>query len=150
MNDPGIPPIPKYIESWENPHDALATKYPLQLITTHFKRRAHTQFERIPWLKELIPQAISINSEDAKARGVENGDKVRVFNDRGEVRIPAYVTSRIMPGVVVIRQGAWYEGDERGVDGGCSPSTLLGGDKESCPTAAKATNLVQIEKAREV
>jgi len=71
---------------------------------------------------------------------------VRVYNDRGEVRIQAYVTSRIMPGVTIIRQGAWYEPDENGVDCGPSASTLLGGDTESCHTAPKATNLIQIEK----
>jgi hypothetical protein len=53
-----------------------------------------------------------------------------------------------MPGVVVIRQGAWYEGKDGGIDAGCSPSTLLGGDLESCQAAAKSTNLVQIEKVR--
>jgi anaerobic dimethyl sulfoxide reductase subunit A len=71
---------------------------------------------------------------------------VRVFNDRGEARMRAYVTSRIMPGVTVVRQGAWYEPDENGVDWGPSPSTLLGGDLESCPTSGKASTLVQIEK----
>jgi len=86
---------------------------------------------------------------DAKARGIRDGDWVRVFNDQGEVRLEAYVTSRIMPGVTVIRQGAWYEPDEKGVDWGPSPSTLLGGDLESCTTAPKATNLVQIEKIEE-
>jgi hypothetical protein len=51
--------------------------------------------------------------------------------------------------VTIIRQGAWYEPDEDGVDHGPSPSTLLGGDLESCVTAPKATNLVQIEKVKE-
>ncbi len=85
---------------------------------------------------------------DARTRGIKDRDWVRVFNDRGEVRIRAYVTSRIMPGVTVIRQGASYEPDEHGVDCGPSPSTLLGGDTESCTTAPKATNLVQIERVK--
>jgi anaerobic dimethyl sulfoxide reductase subunit A len=146
MNNPEIPPIPKYIEPWEGRNDPLAAKYPLQLITTHFKRRAHTQFEGVPWLRELLPQAISINSIDAKARGISDGDEVRVFNDRGEVVVPAIVTERIMPGVVDLPQGAWYSPDERGVDrGGCA--NVLTKDARS-PGGAFCynTGLVQVQK----
>jgi anaerobic selenocysteine-containing dehydrogenase len=46
---------------------------------------------------------------DAKQRGIKDGDSVRVYNDSGEVIMPAYVTSRITPGVVIIRHGAWPE-----------------------------------------
>jgi len=146
MNNPGIPPIPKYIETWESRNDPLTAKYPLQLITTHFKRRTHSQFENVPWLKELLIQAISINSIDAISRGIKDGDKVRVFNDRGEVIVPARVTERIMPGVVDLPQGAWYSPDERGVDrGGCA--NVLTKDARS-PGGAFCYNtcLVQIEK----
>jgi anaerobic dimethyl sulfoxide reductase subunit A len=87
-----------------------------------------------------------INTYDARVRGIKEGDLVRVYNDRGEVLIKAYVTSRIMPGVTIVRQGAWYEPDENEKDIGGSSSTLLGGDLVSCTTAPKATNLVQIER----
>ncbi|MFC1822411.1 molybdopterin-dependent oxidoreductase [Thermodesulfobacteriota bacterium] len=118
---PGIPPIPKYTEPWEGRNDPLAKKYPLQLLTTHFKRRANTQYDNIPWLRELEPQAVLINTEDAHVRGIKNGDMVHVFNDRGEMIIPANVTQRIMPGVVDVPQGAWYNPDENGIDrGGCA------------------------------
>jgi len=71
---------------------------------------------------------------------------VRVHNDRGTAVLPAYVTSRTMPGTVVIHHGGWYTPDPSGIDFGASPSTLLGGDFTSCTTTAKTTNLVQIEK----
>ena len=60
--------------------------------------------------------------------------------------MPAYVTARIMPGVVLIHQGGKYLPDKNGVDRGASPSTLMGGDFQSCLTPARATNLVQIQK----
>jgi anaerobic dimethyl sulfoxide reductase subunit A len=121
--------------------------YPLHLLTPHSRYRVHYLFWNHPWLKgDLYRHRVWINVADAKARGVREGDLVRIFNDRGEVRIPAYVTSRVMPGVVVIRQGAWFERDESGADRGGSPSTLLGGDGKSCAAAAKVTSLVQIEK----
>lgn len=43
---------------------------------------------------------------DAQRRGINNGDKVRIFNDRGEVHIEAKVTPRMMPGVVALGEGA--------------------------------------------
>jgi anaerobic dimethyl sulfoxide reductase subunit A len=147
MNNPMVPPIPKYIETWESRNDPLAEKYPLQLVTTHTRRRAHTQFDNIPWLRELYPQAVSINTTDAEVRDIKDGDMVRVFNDRGEMLITARVTERIMPGVVDIPQGAWYDPDENGVDrGGCA--NILTKDVIS-PGGAFASNtaLVQVKKA---
>jgi anaerobic dimethyl sulfoxide reductase subunit A len=147
MNHPEIPPIPKYIVHWEGRQDPLAQKYPLQMITSHFRRRTHTQFESLPWLQELQPQAVSMNPVDAKIRGIQDGDLVRLFNDRGEVIIPAKVTERIMPGVVDLPQGAWYRPDRDGVDrGGCA--NVLTRDRRS-PGGAVChnTGLVQVEKA---
>lgn len=149
LENPSFPPIPKYIETWESRNDPLAEKYPLQLITTHFKRRAHSQFDNLPWLRELETQTLIINSADAKIRGIEEGDDVKIFNDRGEMIIPASVTERILPGVVDIPQGAWYRPDENQVDrGGCAniltkDSVTAGGHLPS------NTCLVQIKKAQD-
>jgi len=147
MNHPLIPPIPKYMETWESLNDPLTEKYPLQLITPHFKRRAHSQFDNLPWLRELQTQTISINTIDAESRGIKEGDMVRVLNDRGETRIPAQVTERIMPGVVAIPQGAWYDPDENGIDrGGCANIFTK---NVTSPAGAFACNtaLVQVERA---
>jgi anaerobic dimethyl sulfoxide reductase subunit A len=143
LNIPGLPPLPKYVESVANP---LAKKYPLQLITTHFKRRALSQFDNIPWLRELQQQAILINSQDARARNISDGAMVKVFNDRGAMVIPARVTERIMPGVVDVPHGAWYDPDEDRVDrGGCA--NVLTSDEHS-PGGAFVYNtaFVQVEK----
>ncbi|MFC1848332.1 molybdopterin-dependent oxidoreductase [Chloroflexota bacterium] len=147
IETPLLPPIPKYIETWESVNDPLAGKYPLQMISTHFKRRAHSQFDNIPWLRELERQAVKINPRDADPRGIRDGDPVRVFNYRGEINIQAEVTQRIIPGVIDIPQGAWYDPDERGVDrGGCA--NVLTRDTRS-PGGAMPSNtcLVQVEKA---
>ncbi len=54
-------------------------------------------------------------------RGIAQGDSVRIHNDRGVTLIPAEVTQRIMPGVVALQAGAWWQPDENGVDrGGCA------------------------------
>jgi len=145
-NNPLLPPIPKYIDPWEGPRDPLYKKYPLQLITTHFKRRAHSQFETIPWLKELQPQALMISVADAQRRGVADGDMVRVFNDRGEVIVPAKVTERIRPGVVDLPQGAWFSPDENGVDRGACANVLTMDKSSPCGALVTNTSLVQVEK----
>jgi len=69
-----------------------------------------------------------------------------VFNDRGEMIIRAKVTERIMPGVVDIWQGAWYDPDERGVDrGGCT--NVLSSDRISGGGSVPYnTGLVQVQK----
>jgi len=144
FNNPQLPAIPKYVPPWEGPQDTLAEKYPLQLITPAAKNRAHGNFDNVPLLREVEPQTIWINSGDAQARGIQPGDMVEVFNDRGTVLIQAKVTERIMPGVVSLAAGAWYNPDEKGRDRGGCPNVLTRG--EFSPGGAFCSNscLVQV------
>ncbi len=147
MNNPMIPPIPKYISPRENYDDPLAAKYPLQLITTHYKTRAHSIWHNVPWMREVDPQSVWINTADAEARGIKDGELVDVYNDRGRVRIPAKVTKRIMPGVVNVSEGAWYDPDEEGVDHGGCPNVLTSNEQSPGGALAMNTALVQIKLA---
>jgi anaerobic dimethyl sulfoxide reductase subunit A len=148
MKSQEVPPVPKYIEPWEGPTDPLRKKYPLQLITTHIKRRIHSVYEKVPWLRELDdPQALIIHSIDAEARDIRDGDLVRVFNDRGETILPAKVTERIMPGVVEIPEGAWYDPDENGVDRGGNPNVLTKDSLSPGGCFPSNTSLVEVAKA---
>ncbi|MFH1087161.1 MAG: molybdopterin dinucleotide binding domain-containing protein, partial [Chloroflexota bacterium] len=133
-------------ETWESRNDPLANKYPLQLITTHFKRRTHGQFENLPWLRELQPQAILINAGDAGVRGIRDGDTVRVFNDRGRISIAAKVTERIMPGVVDVPQGAWYDPDDNGADKGGNPNVLTRDHVSPAGAFPYNTCLVEVQR----
>jgi len=145
MNNPLIPPIPKYLSHWENYDDPLAARYPLQLLTTHYKTRAHSTWHNVPWMREIEPHSVWLNPGDAEARGIKDGDLVDVYNDRGRIRIPAQVTERIMPGVVNVSQGAWYDPDEEGVDrGGCA--NVLTNDEPS-PGGAIAVNTALVQVA---
>ncbi|MFX1525597.1 MAG: molybdopterin-dependent oxidoreductase [Promethearchaeota archaeon] len=145
LNIKNMPPIPKYLSHEEHYDAPLAKKYPLQLLTPHNKRRTHSSISMIPWLEEVEPHAVWINPVDAKPRKINNGDLIDVYNDRGRIRIPAKVTERIIPGVVVVYQGAWYNPDKDGVDlGGCG--NVLTKDSRS-PGGAFPMNsaLVQVE-----
>jgi anaerobic dimethyl sulfoxide reductase subunit A len=149
MNHPQIPTVPTYIETWESTNDPLAEKYPLQLITPHFKRRAHSQFDNLPWLRELQDQLISVHPLDAEKRNIKDGDMVRAYNDRGRMLIRANVTERIMPGVVAIPQGAWFDLDKNGVDRGGCGNTLTKNVTSPAGAFAPNTALIQIEKGEE-
>jgi len=146
MNNPHLPPIPKYIPTWESLDDPLAEKYPLQLITTHFKRRAHTQFETLPWLRELQEQVICMNPVDAETRSIRDGDEVMVYNDRGKMVIRAKLTERIKPGVVDLPQGAWFEPDKDGVDKGGCANVLTRNKVSPAGAVPYNTSLVQVRR----
>jgi anaerobic dimethyl sulfoxide reductase subunit A len=147
MEHDRIPSIPRYMTHAEGYDAPLSKQYPLQLLTTHQRTRAHSTWHNVPWLREIEPHAVWINPEDARIREIQDGDLVDVFNDRGRIRLAAKVTERIMPGVVNVGQGAWYDPDENGVDrGGCA--NVLTADAHS-PGGAHHMNsaLVQIEPA---
>jgi len=115
-----IPAIPKYVQEWESPFGKESERHPLQVIGTHFMPRVHSTFGNVDWNAEAFPQRVFINPVDAQARGLEDGQKVRVFNNRGTVILPCRITPRILPGVINIPQGAWWKPDGQGNDiGGC-------------------------------
>ncbi|EEC5244850.1 dimethyl sulfoxide reductase subunit A [Salmonella enterica subsp. enterica] len=145
-----IHPLPAYTPGFDGWDDPLRQRYPLQLTGFHYKARTHSSYGNIDVLQQACPQEIWINPIDAQARGIQHGDTVRVFNQNGEMLIPAKVTPRILPGVTAIGQGAWLNADMFGdkVDRGGSiniltshrPSPLAKGNPSH-------SNLVQVEKA---
>lgn len=80
------------------------------------------------------------------AWGIRNGDIVMVYNDRGKDVLPASVTERIVPGVVDIPEGAWYDPDENGVDRGGCPNILTRDEPSPGGSFASNTALVEIKK----
>lgn len=92
------------LEAWhENP---LTEKFPLTFISERSKFRTHSMFNDVPMLLEIDPEPyIKMNPVDAEARGIVEGDTVRLYNDRGLVVLKAALNPGCRPGVLVIDHG---------------------------------------------
>ncbi len=105
----GFPPIPEFRRTQESILNAGA--YPLAAVQRKSYRTIHTTFSQLKSLQNMFDTVppIVINSEDAAARGISNGDTVTAFNDRGEHTGVAQVTDLVKKGVVVLQNG-WQDG----------------------------------------
>ncbi|MFP4834923.1 dimethylsulfoxide reductase subunit A [Cronobacter dublinensis] len=142
-----IHPLPVYSPGFEQATDPQRANYPLQLTGFHYKSRTHSTYGNVDVLQAACRQQIWINPQDAQARGINDGDRVRVWNARGEARIEAKVTPRIMPGVVALGEGAWYQPDAQGIDHAGSINVLT--TQRPSPLAKgnpSHSNLVQLAR----
>lgn len=104
----GSDPLPVFFEHEERPAHGDAKAYPLQILTPNTKNRIHSQFGNLPSIRALDPKPfVQLSPPDADARGVDDGDRVRVFNARGSVEIEAAIDFSLRPGCVVVHNGWW-------------------------------------------
>ncbi len=148
---------PMWFEKIERSHGGPGSQtYPLHLQSVHPDFRLHSQLCESETLRQQYTVAgkepVFINPQDASARGIRNGDVVRVFNARGQVLAGAVVSDRYAPGVARIHEGAWYDPDKGGEPGALckygNPNVLtidIGTSQLAQATSAHTT-LVEIEK----
>jgi anaerobic dimethyl sulfoxide reductase subunit A len=141
-----IPYIPKWVEPFESLNHPIARQYPFHLISPHPRWRTHSIFNNIPWLRETYEQEVTINAGDARKLGIQTGDTVEVWNERGKCVVPAYVTERLMPGVLVLFEGAWMDPDGNGVDRAGNPDFLTLDNPSPAGAFAYNNAMVQIRK----
>ena len=137
-------------------HSFDTKKYPLLMSSPHSHYRVHSFLDNNFWLRgDCYRHAIWLSVADAKARGIKDDDPVRVYNDLGETVIPAYVTSRVVPGTAFIFHGSWYTPDKdktalmpEGLDRGGAPNFQI--HNEDLPQTIigmfPCKGLVQVEK----
>jgi biotin/methionine sulfoxide reductase len=102
--------------AWREPKEYLgspaAKRFPLHMLSNQPKTRLHSQMDAGgASLKSKIKgrEPIWINPLDAEARGLADGDIVRVFNDRGQTLAGVIVADLVMPGVIQFPTGAWFD-----------------------------------------
>jgi anaerobic dimethyl sulfoxide reductase subunit A len=135
-----IPPIPTWVPPFRE-----GTPYPLRLLTPKSRARTHSIHSNQPVLGRIDRDDIWLHPADAQARGIADGDRVRVFNARGAVVMPARVTERIAQGAVSIKEGAWFTPDGEGTDTRGCANVLT--DDRSAPCGATTYNTNQVEVA---
>ncbi|MBQ9003242.1 MAG: molybdopterin-dependent oxidoreductase [Eggerthellaceae bacterium] len=150
-----VSPLPKYLEhplgyresrsDWETKEPG---EYPIQMTHLHYLRRAHTDCDNLPWLREALRNPVFVNKADAEARGIKTGDTVRVFNGNGSFLRPACATRTVMPGVIMVPHGAGARFDaESGFDLSGADNVLTSSDKSTTPFLnGWNSNLVQYGK----
>jgi anaerobic selenocysteine-containing dehydrogenase len=106
----GLDPLPAYVPPRENAQSnpRLAERYPLAFISPPCRNFLNSSFANLPFAlaSEREPR-LDIHPEDARERGIANGDRVRVYNDRGAFELKAAVSERARPGVVVAPSVWW-------------------------------------------
>ncbi|HKU96330.1 MAG TPA: molybdopterin-dependent oxidoreductase [Vineibacter sp.] len=135
-----MPPIPTWIAPVEP--DA---RYPLSLCSPKSRARTHSIHGNQTDLARVDPDDVWLNPADAKARGIKDGQLVRVFSAYGATVLPAKVTSRMAPGVVSIKEGAWFAPGADGTDrSGCANAVTA---DRSAPCGATTYNTNQVDVA---
>jgi anaerobic selenocysteine-containing dehydrogenase len=136
----GVDPLPTF----RPPRESALRGDPgplLQLLTPNNKNGIHSQFLEHPGVAELDPgPVLAMGPEDAEARGIRGGDRVRVANDRGELVLTAAIDGGLLRGCVAVCNGY---GRARG-----GPVNLLSPDRETDMGhgAAFHDTLVRVER----
>lgn len=142
-----LPPIPQYHPVKHGFEDSRNSEFPLQMISLHYGRRAHTEYDNVSWLREAYPQELFMNPDDALPRGIKDGDIIKVFNEYGATIRPVTLTERIMPGVVAAGEGAWVELDDAtGIDSAGANNMLCGPHPCGQGVQPWNTGIVQVQK----
>jgi molybdopterin guanine dinucleotide-containing S/N-oxide reductase-like protein len=163
-DDKERPPVPHWIEKGETHDERISSertkKYPLLLMSNHGRWRMHAQCDDISWTREALTckvkgpdgylyEPLWINTETAAKRGIKSGDIVKAHNERGAVLGGAYVSERLMPGVVYMDHGARVDWIIPGIldrGGAINLISPLGSISKNCIGEATSGYLVEVEK----
>jgi biotin/methionine sulfoxide reductase len=98
--------------AWLPPADVVSEAHPLQLVANQPATRLHSQFDfggHSAALKQRGREVARLHPTDAAARGIADGDIIKLFNTRGACLAAATVTEDVRAGVVQLPTGAWYD-----------------------------------------
>jgi anaerobic selenocysteine-containing dehydrogenase len=140
----GCDRLPAYVEPAESVRRERpgARPYRLYLMTPNTKNRIHSQFNNLAMIRAVSPGPfVALHPDDAAARGIREGDLVRIFNDRGSLEVPAQLDAGLRAGCVAVTNGWWLS------DGGAVNVCSLGRETDMGYGAAFHDNLVDVRRA---
>jgi anaerobic selenocysteine-containing dehydrogenase len=113
----GMDPVASFTPPEESRHSPAGERYPLELLARKADNFLNSTFVNLPTVQKMEPHhdELEIAREDATRRGIADGDRVRVFNDRGEIFLRARVDGAVQAGVVGARLG-WAKLSDRGLN----------------------------------
>lgn len=130
----GVSPLPAYVPLLGN------NDYPLTFLTPNAAGRLHSQFGNLKIIKETLPSpATLISPFDARKRFIHNNQKIRIFNNTGELISVARISRRIPEGIIVLQNGIWVE------EGGGGNALISGKETDMGYGAAFHDDKVEIE-----
>jgi anaerobic selenocysteine-containing dehydrogenase len=141
----GVDPLPTYTEPKESIRQKTreSQKYPLYILTPNTKNRIHSQFNNLDMIRDLSRTPfVEIHPHDARTRGINDRSMVRVFNDRGSIKLEARFDFSIKRGCVSVTNGWWIS------EGATVNFCSLGRETDMAHGAAFHDALVEIERAR--
>ncbi|MFC1725668.1 molybdopterin-dependent oxidoreductase [candidate division KSB1 bacterium] len=138
----GVDPLPKFTEPAESVRKGdKVKKYPFYMMTPNTKNSIHSQFHNLEMIREVMPSPyITVNPADAKGKGISDGEKVRIFNAKGELKLKVKYDFCIKRGCIVVYNGWWLK------DKGAVNFLSLERETDMAYGAAFHENLVDIEK----
>ncbi len=110
LAEQGLDPLPDYLPPYESAasNPELAACYPLQLISPPARHFLNSSFVNVESLRKQLPEpTVEIHPADAAARGLQEGQLLKVFNGRGEFQVKAVITDRVKQGVVLAYSIWW-------------------------------------------
>ena len=144
----GLDPVAEYVPTLESSDGSpeLYAKYPLTFLTPSTKNLLNSQMHGVPQIAELMGEpTLFITPQDASARGIADGDRLLVKNDRGRVRLTACVSEYCTaPGVVKAIKSPWPKKEADGKNINALTSDVL---TDIGKNSTYHTNLVEVTKA---
>lgn len=145
--------------TWYEPAEWLggetAKRFPLHLVSDQPHTKLHSQLDHGAYSRGNKiggREPVMLHPSDAAARGIADGDLVRLYNDRGSCLAGARISAALMPGVVKLSTGAWFDPaawDQDGSldkHGNANALTLDVGSSKLSQGCAAQTCLVEIER----
>ncbi len=113
----GLDPVVSFTPPTESRH-RNPSHYPLEMLARKADNHLNSTFCNLPAHQKMeTPGLLEISAADAQSRGIRDGDRVRVFNDRGEISLTARVNGATRPGVVAGRlDWAKLSGQQRNIN----------------------------------